>query len=364
MNPANYLHLPQVRPVKVDIRGSKIAVYYLFRTTTKHASALVINFQDGRWKKIVEEPMVRLRDIYRDCDNRDFGRDPFGLQIAVLVSVLRWWNNSLNSFNDQLIAYEETLLLQDTTNEDLHRTNAEINQSLHCMAAHLHRYGSELRSLSEIISDIKSYNEAFDAVFIAHGVRSADTLIRAVKELDQAASHAAAISTFRDELQHKIDNILALLVDNTQAHNDQLLVQNSKAMQEILKATEEQAAQSLAMATQTKRLTEDMAKILQQTQQETEASRQVAIQSQRLSEKMMEDSVAMKTIALLTAFFLPGTSFAAILALPFFKDKSWFNSTAGIWIWVVATIPSTLVCFLFYWSWSRRELVKKEKNHP
>jgi len=102
MNPSNYLHLPHP---EVDIRGSKIAVYYLFNASLKHASVLVINFQDGRWKKVVEEPILRLRDIYRGCDNKDFGRDPFHLQTAVFSSVLRWWSNSLNSFNDQLIAY-------------------------------------------------------------------------------------------------------------------------------------------------------------------------------------------------------------------------------------------------------------------
>jgi hypothetical protein len=102
MNPLNYLHLPQPA---VDKRGSKIAVYYLFNRSTKYASTLVFNFQDGRWKKVVEEPIHRIRDIYRDCENKDFGRDPFHLQAAALSSVLRWWNNSLNSLNDQLIAY-------------------------------------------------------------------------------------------------------------------------------------------------------------------------------------------------------------------------------------------------------------------
>jgi hypothetical protein len=114
--------------------------------------------------------------------------------------------------------------------------------------------------------------------------------------------------------------------------NDQLLVQNSKATQAILEATKAQAGQSLDMATQTRKLTEEMTKLLHEMQRETEASRQIATHSQRLAEEMMKDSVAMKTVswrhycstikvcvsilipitqvALLTAFFLPGTSFA------------------------------------------------------
>jgi hypothetical protein len=106
MNPLNYLHL--VHP-DVDIRGSKIAVYYLFNTETDQAFSVVFNFQDGRWKKVVEEPILRLRDIYRGCDSASLGRDPVYLQTAILNSVLRWWNNSLNSFNDQLIAYVRLL---------------------------------------------------------------------------------------------------------------------------------------------------------------------------------------------------------------------------------------------------------------
>ncbi|KAI9766516.1 MAG: hypothetical protein M1840_006473 [Geoglossum simile] len=113
--------------------------------------------------------------------------------------------------------------------------------------------------------------------------------------------------------------------------SDRLLVQNSKAMQAILQAT----------------------------QAEVEASRQVAIQSQRLAEKMMKDSVAMKTIALLTTFFLPGTSFAAILSMPFFNGDPWLKASNRIWIWLALTIPSTLLCFMFYLTWSHRESKRK-----
>lgn len=74
INPLNYLHLPQP---SVDVRGSKIAVYYLFNRETKHSSTLVFNFQDRRWKKVVKEPILRIRDTYRFCDDHDFGRDPF-----------------------------------------------------------------------------------------------------------------------------------------------------------------------------------------------------------------------------------------------------------------------------------------------
>lgn len=71
-------------------------------------------------------------------------------------------------------------------------------------------------------------------------------------------------------------------------------------MQKILETTRDQAKESLNIAAQTKHLTEETAKVPHETQKETEASRQVAIQSQRLSEEMMKDSVAMKTVCLVS----------------------------------------------------------------
>lgn len=102
MNPVNYLHLTHP---DIDIRGSKIAVFYSFSATTSKAFSLVFNFQDGRWKKVVEEPILRLREIFQTRNLVGLGRDPVYLQTTILNSVLRWWNNSLHSFNDQLIAY-------------------------------------------------------------------------------------------------------------------------------------------------------------------------------------------------------------------------------------------------------------------
>jgi len=50
--------------------------------------------------------------------------------------------------------------------------------------------------------------------------------------------------------------------------------------------------------------------------------------------------------------FLPGTSFAAILSMPFFNDQ--LKSPSRFWLWVVLTLPSTMMAFAFYfWRKSR-----------
>ncbi|KEF53866.1 uncharacterized protein A1O9_10268 [Exophiala aquamarina CBS 119918] len=223
------------------------------------------------------------------------------------------------------------------------------------MAAHLHRYGSEIKYIADTIEDIEWYNKEFHTDFVKVGIRSPQTLGSFMKSFGEITAQMTAISCFRDEMQQKIDNVLALLVDNMQAMNDRLLVQNSKAMQEILAASKEEAKQSRELAAQTQELTKEMNNILKANQDETAVLRRLAHQTHRLTEEMRKDSVSMKTVALLTAFFLPGTSFAAILEMPFFSQNQWLGSIGRVWLWVALTVPATSMCFWFYISWGRHE---------
>ena len=79
------------------------------------------------------------------------------------------------------------------------------------MAAPLHRYGSELHSLSDILEDIKFYNSCFHEKFVERRIREAGALGCITTTLGQVASYLSAIRTFRDELQQKINNVLALV---------------------------------------------------------------------------------------------------------------------------------------------------------
>ena len=126
MNPLNYLHLAQP---EVDIRGSQIAVYFLFNSETNISSTVVLNFQDGRWSKVVEEPILRIKEALKQgCENGS-GQDPFVVQAVLLTSALRWWNNVLSSFNDQLISYVST------DSAYVHRIQAEsISRRKNCLS--------------------------------------------------------------------------------------------------------------------------------------------------------------------------------------------------------------------------------------
>ena len=102
MNPLNYLHLAKPG---VDIRGSQVAMYFLFNAESNVSSTLIFNFQDGRWRRVVEGPIVRIKEALAEAQKDGCGRDPFFIQAVFLTSALGWWNNALNSFNDQLIDY-------------------------------------------------------------------------------------------------------------------------------------------------------------------------------------------------------------------------------------------------------------------
>lgn len=102
MNPAFYLHLLER---KVDIRGSQIAVYFQHNRRTHSTNVIVFNLLDGRWPRIVQEPMDRIRESLQVSENLRPMDDPFFVHIVYLTSVLYWWLNVLSSFKDQLIAH-------------------------------------------------------------------------------------------------------------------------------------------------------------------------------------------------------------------------------------------------------------------
>ena len=102
MNPFHYLHLPNQ---KVDIRGSQIALSFRYTNGGQATSMLAVNFIDGRWPKVVQEPEKRIKGILSNNAHGHIGADPFFIHLIYLTSIMRWWPNALNSIHEQLIAY-------------------------------------------------------------------------------------------------------------------------------------------------------------------------------------------------------------------------------------------------------------------
>lgn len=80
------------------------------------------------------------------------------------------------------------------------------------MASHLHRYGSELARLEDIIGDLSKYlaKSKAEAENEHVEVESHIDIDRAQLGLEQAYSQLKAEVAFRQELESKTNNILAL----------------------------------------------------------------------------------------------------------------------------------------------------------
>lgn len=327
MDPFHYLHLADH---DTDIRGAKIFLYFSHRPSSKSTSVIAINMLDGRWPKTVEEPQKRIRGILNNTDRANLSDDACFIHLVYFTIILKWWTNALESVDSQLISYEREL--QDGVHHGSDQAfHEELNKALHAMAAHLHRYGSELKSLHETLPDIEAYHESVNSLGVPSDVFQSQ---RAKNGLRQIASQLQPVRHFEAELEKKLQNILALLFNRIQLGNDRAMVANSAAMQAILKATQE----------------------------ETKVSQVMAKRAHELTEEMKKDSLSMKTVAVLTMFFLPGTAFAALLSMPFFTQIPWIDNISRFWIWFALTIPSTGLVFAFYIYWKRRGELKSKQQ--
>ena len=41
--------------------------------------------------------------------------------------------------------------------------------------------------------------------------------------------------------------------------------------------------------------------------------------------------------------------------MPFFTNNKWIADANRIWVWILLTVPSTTLAFLFYMLWKRKE---------
>ena len=94
------------------------------------------------------------------------------------------------------------------------------------------------------------------------------------------------------------------------------------------------------------------------TQSDSEYTAAIAVDGKR-------DSIAMKTIAILGIIFLPGTFVATLFSINMFAwggedGEEWTSLTVSpsSWIYWAITVPLTILTFLVWMLWSRRENLK------
>ncbi|KAJ4313587.1 hypothetical protein N0V84_009344 [Fusarium piperis] len=228
-------------------------------------------------------------------------------------------------FNQELVEHEGMLqkeILGET--RGFIDTSKVLNVALHTMAAHLHRYKAELQRVSLVLCDLRNHRgEMMYKPKLKPGEgeggkqqdekeeyeEESAPIDRELQKIEQLTSQLTATSSFTDEME-KVQNILALLFNQIQAVND-------KTLQAILNAS----------------------------QQETRISQRLSLASHMLSRSMKRDSIAMKTIAIMTLVFLPGATFSAVFPMPFFTENKYLSSPSQVWIWVILTVICTAFAF-------------------
>ncbi|CAI6079784.1 unnamed protein product [Clonostachys chloroleuca] len=336
MNPFHKLHLPNARR---NIFRSCIGVFTRVDPASKKVTVVTFDFMHGRWCKVAQEPQTRIAEVMKHQKSTDetSTRHCNGafIHLVYISSSVRWWTNSLNSVNEQLIAYEMKLQSElDAAGVTPEATLTKLSRALHSISAHLHRYLSELKSLHGIVTDLIDF---YDSMYSDKAGEDEDeALEKANRGFNQVLSQIEASLDFATELEKKTQNILDLLFNRIQINSDRLLVANGRAMEEILRAM----------------------------RADTEVGRKMADASHQLAVEMKRDSIAMRTIAIITMAFLPAATFATVLSMPFFSDNPWLKEADRFWVWILLTVPATGGCFLFYRLWrknSQRKVADEEE---
>ncbi|KAJ4989324.1 argininosuccinate lyase [Stagonosporopsis vannaccii] len=90
-----------------------------------------------------------------------------------------------------------------------------------------------------------------------------------------------------------------------------------------------------------------------------------ALNSIELAADMKKDSTSMTSIALLTMVFLPGTFIASVLSAGIFESTpsmTSFEVTGLWWLWIVTTVPVTLITIACWYWWKQRKQAENAKR--
>ena len=86
-----------------------------------------------------------------------------------------------------------------------------LNRALHSIAAHLQRYGSELASMDDLLSDIVEHHQTFSRARNSPDKDTQREDVVVCEALSEVSSHLKQVRAFLQELKTKLENILALV---------------------------------------------------------------------------------------------------------------------------------------------------------
>jgi hypothetical protein len=173
---------------------------------------MAVDFMHGRWPSVALEPQQRIDEVMQRAGGSLDGDGHFA-HFVYLSSAVRWWTNALNSVNEQLIAHELRLTTalggRGGALPPLETELTNISRALHSIAAHLHHYLSELRSVQSIAADLLSHYECVQADRPTTET-DRDRFGDASRSTSQVLSQIEATHDFAKELKKKTQNILRL----------------------------------------------------------------------------------------------------------------------------------------------------------
>ncbi|KAJ3459680.1 hypothetical protein MRS44_015753 [Fusarium solani] len=304
-----------------------VALYISRDCKTRRLRVFVVDTASQLGRPVIQPPLAQVQNALKRRSSKDLDNSPCFVLLVYIAFILRWWNIVLFDFDRELIRHE-IMIQKEIANETegFLDTSKLLNADLHTMAAHLHRYKTELQRVDLVLSDLRKHRKEMTYKPKplprggVEGKKQEDEkdeegeefppIDRELQKIEHLSSKLTAVSNFSDEMEKKVQNILALLFNQIQAIND-------KTLQAILSAS----------------------------QQENRISQRLSLASHMLSRSMKRDSIAMKTIAIMTLVFLPGATFAAVFAMPFFTENKYLSSLSQVWIWVILTVICTAFAF-------------------
>lgn len=102
LDPFHYIHLSGV---SADIRGSYIGLFIQHNPHTGGTTILCFNLLDTRLRDLIQEPLRRARNAIERWSGTGSAVNPRFIHVIYLSSALRWWNNVLMCFNQQLVMH-------------------------------------------------------------------------------------------------------------------------------------------------------------------------------------------------------------------------------------------------------------------
>ncbi|KAK4546451.1 hypothetical protein LTR36_002128 [Oleoguttula mirabilis] len=113
-------------------------------------------------------------------------------------------------------------------------------------------------------------------------------------------------------------------------------------------------------------LAETNKKIAEESRRDNLLNLEMAAATAQVAEETRQDSAAMKTIAVLTLTFLPGTAVASFFSMTMFQwpfESSDSIASPFIWVYFVVTIPLTLMVYAAWVWWFKFSQRHFKKHH-